>query len=237
MDFELPDSHRALQQLPARVLRERRSSRSPATWDRARALPHGGGARAGPARRAGHSRLRGVRRRRDGRPGGGRGGGGGRPLRRLAGAHGGLPQRPGHQPHPRLRQRRAEAEVPAQARHRRVAGRLGADRARQRLRRRRHATTAVRKGDDWVLNGTKMFITQGTVGDVFVVLALTGRGAASRRASPPSSWRRGCKGFTQRSIHGKLGMRSSDTAELTSRTWGCRTRRAWARWTTASSTR
>ena len=34
-------------------------------------------------------------------------------------------------------------------------------------------TTAVKKGDSWVLNGSKMFITQGTVGDVFVVLAVT----------------------------------------------------------------
>ena len=37
-------------------------------------------------------------------------------------------------------------------------------------------TTAVREGDGWVLNGTKMFITQGTVGDVFVVLAVTDAG-------------------------------------------------------------
>src|SRR5947209_18340200 len=34
-------------------------------------------------------------------------------------------------------------------------------------------TIAVRKDKGWLLNGTKMFITQGTVGDVFVVLALT----------------------------------------------------------------
>src|SRR5438552_1207870 len=34
-------------------------------------------------------------------------------------------------------------------------------------------STAVRKGNGWVLNGAKMFITQGTVGDVFVVLALS----------------------------------------------------------------
>jgi len=34
-------------------------------------------------------------------------------------------------------------------------------------------TTAVKKGDKWILNGSKMFITQGTVGDVFVVLAIT----------------------------------------------------------------
>ena len=69
-------------------------------------------------------------------------------------------------------------------------------------------TTAVRKGDRWVLNGTKMFITQGTVGDVFVVLALTDAGRSGRRASPPSSSRRGTPGFSQRAIHGKLGMRS-----------------------------
>src|SRR3954470_18140037 len=34
-------------------------------------------------------------------------------------------------------------------------------------------STAVRRGNSWVLNGSKMFITQGTVGEVFVVLALT----------------------------------------------------------------
>ena len=34
-------------------------------------------------------------------------------------------------------------------------------------------TTAVRRGDSWVLNGSKMFITQGSVAQVFVVLALT----------------------------------------------------------------
>src|SRR5689334_16123270 len=39
-------------------------------------------------------------------------------------------------------------------------------------------TTAVRKGDKWILNGAKMFITQGTVGHVFVILALT---AAEKR--------------------------------------------------------
>src|SRR5207302_3295439 len=34
-------------------------------------------------------------------------------------------------------------------------------------------TTAVRRGGGWVLNGSKMFITQGSVGEVFVVLALS----------------------------------------------------------------
>jgi alkylation response protein AidB-like acyl-CoA dehydrogenase len=74
-------------------------------------------------------------------------------------------------------------------------------------------TTAVKQGDAWVLNGAKMFITQGTVGDVFVVLALT---SPEKRQKGITAFilDRGLKGFSQRAIHGKLGMRSSDTAEL-----------------------
>jgi alkylation response protein AidB-like acyl-CoA dehydrogenase len=74
-------------------------------------------------------------------------------------------------------------------------------------------TTAIRQGDGWVLNGSKTFITQGSVGDTFVVLA---------RTDPPRRQRgitafvleKGMKGFSQRPLHGKLGMRSSDTGEL-----------------------
>lgn len=74
-------------------------------------------------------------------------------------------------------------------------------------------TTAVRRGDRWILNGSKTFITQGTVGGTFVVLAKTDpeqgpRGITAFVLEP------GMPGFTQRPIHGKLGMRSSDTAEL-----------------------
>ncbi|MGV3621212.1 MAG: acyl-CoA dehydrogenase family protein [Archangium sp.] len=74
-------------------------------------------------------------------------------------------------------------------------------------------TTAVKKGDKWVLNGAKMFITQGTVGDSFVVLAVTD---ATKKQKGITAFilEKGLKGFSQRSIHGKLGMRSSDTAEL-----------------------
>ena len=74
-------------------------------------------------------------------------------------------------------------------------------------------TTAVRRGDRWVLNGTKMFITQGTVGQVFVVLALTD---PERRQKGITAFvvEKGAPGFSQRAIHGKLGMRSSDTGEL-----------------------
>ncbi len=74
-------------------------------------------------------------------------------------------------------------------------------------------STAVRKGDGWVLNGSKMFITQGTVGDVFVVLASSD---AERRQKGVTAFllEKGLRGFSQRPLHGKLGMRSSDTAEL-----------------------
>jgi alkylation response protein AidB-like acyl-CoA dehydrogenase len=73
--------------------------------------------------------------------------------------------------------------------------------------------TAVRHGDRWVLNGNKMFITQGTVGDVFVVLCLT---EPEKRQKGITAFilGKGLKGFSQKAIHGKLGMRSSDTAEL-----------------------
>jgi alkylation response protein AidB-like acyl-CoA dehydrogenase len=74
-------------------------------------------------------------------------------------------------------------------------------------------TSAVRKDDGWVLNGTKTFITQGSVGQVFVVLALTD---PEKRQKGITAFilEKGTLGFSHRPIHGKLGMRSSDTAEL-----------------------
>jgi len=74
-------------------------------------------------------------------------------------------------------------------------------------------TTAVRRGNSWVLNGAKMFITQGTQGDVFVVLALT---TPEKRQKGITAFvvEKGARGFTQQALKGKLGMRSSDTAAL-----------------------
>lgn len=74
-------------------------------------------------------------------------------------------------------------------------------------------TTAVKQGNDWVLNGSKMFITQGTVGDVFVILAVTSP-EKKQKGITAFVLDKQAKGFSQRAIHGKLGMRSSDTAEL-----------------------
>lgn len=74
-------------------------------------------------------------------------------------------------------------------------------------------TTAVKQGSEWVLNGAKTFITQGTVGGIFVVLAAT-KPALKQKGITAFVLEKGVPGFSQKAIHGKLGMRSSDTAEL-----------------------
>jgi len=74
-------------------------------------------------------------------------------------------------------------------------------------------TTAVRKGDRWVLNGSKMFITQGSVAGVWVVLASTDP-AKKQKGITAFILEREAGGFSQSPIPGKHGMRSSDTAEL-----------------------
>jgi alkylation response protein AidB-like acyl-CoA dehydrogenase len=58
-----------------------------------------------------------------------------------------------------------------------------------------------------------MWITQGTVGSLWVVLALT-EPEKKQHGVTAFVLEKGTKGFSQRPIHGKMGMRSSDTAEL-----------------------
>ena len=85
----------------------------------------------------------------------------------------------------------AEAEVPAQAVLRRVAGRLRPDRARRRHRRRRRQQTMAvldEKGDHYVLNGSKIFITNAGYADTFIIFAMTDKSRGQPTASPPSSW-------------------------------------------------
>lgn len=74
-------------------------------------------------------------------------------------------------------------------------------------------TKAERKGTKWILNGSKMFITQGTVAGCYVVLAVTDP-SKGKRGITAFMLEPGMPGFSSRSIHDKLGMRSSDTAEL-----------------------
>jgi glutaryl-CoA dehydrogenase len=70
------------------------------------------------------------------------------------------------------------------------------------------ATKAVRDGSDWLLSGTKMWITNGGIADVAVVWATTQEGI--RGFLVP----RAAKGFSTRNIHKKLSLRASVTSEL-----------------------
>ena len=76
-------------------------------------------------------------------------------------------------------------------------------------------TTARREGDKWVINGTKMFITQGSVGGFCVVLARTNPDAPKQKGITAFVVEHGTKGFTASKHLEKLGCRSSDTVELT----------------------
>ena len=78
------------------------------------------------------------------------------------------------------------------------------------------STMAVREGDQWVLNGTKMFITNGPIGDVFVVLAATGWEHDERGRRPISAFivEKDCPGFSVGKTMDKMGNRSSPTSEL-----------------------
>jgi alkylation response protein AidB-like acyl-CoA dehydrogenase len=74
-------------------------------------------------------------------------------------------------------------------------------------------TTAVRRGDRWVLNGTKSFITNGSHADCAVVLAVTDREQGTRGISA-FVVERGTRGFRAGKKENKLGLRASDTSEL-----------------------
>jgi glutaryl-CoA dehydrogenase len=69
-------------------------------------------------------------------------------------------------------------------------------------------TNAKQDGSDWVLNGSKMWITNGSIADIAVVWASTSEGI--RGFLVP----RAARGFTSRNIHKKLSLRASVTSEL-----------------------
>jgi alkylation response protein AidB-like acyl-CoA dehydrogenase len=73
--------------------------------------------------------------------------------------------------------------------------------------------TAMRRGKDWVLNGTKTFITNGSYADVLVVIAVTDRAAHTHGLSA-FVVEKGTKGFRPGKKENKLGLRASDTSEL-----------------------
>ena len=74
-------------------------------------------------------------------------------------------------------------------------------------------TTAVRDGDDYVLNGVKQFITSGKNGDVAIVMAVTDKAAGKKGISAfivPTA----TPGYTVARIEDKMGQHSSDTAQI-----------------------
>ncbi|MGZ8561920.1 MAG: acyl-CoA dehydrogenase family protein, partial [Flavisolibacter sp.] len=73
--------------------------------------------------------------------------------------------------------------------------------------------TAVRDGDNWVINGTKNWITHGISGDIAVVICRTGE-PRSRNNATAFVVERGTKGFSGGKKENKLGMRASETAEM-----------------------
>ena len=75
------------------------------------------------------------------------------------------------------------------------------------------SSTAVKKGDEWVLNGTKNFITHGISGDIAVAVFRTGEKGQKRNATA-FVIERGTEGFKSGKKENKLGMRSSETAEM-----------------------
>ncbi|KDE59159.1 acyl-CoA dehydrogenase [Halostagnicola sp. A56] len=77
------------------------------------------------------------------------------------------------------------------------------------------STRAERDGDEWVINGTKMWITNGTVGDYFVVLCETDPESESPHAGYSQIIVESDRdGFDADKIDGKMGVRASPTAEL-----------------------
>lgn len=74
-------------------------------------------------------------------------------------------------------------------------------------------TTAVKDGNEWVINGAKNFITHGNSGDIAVVIARTGEPRSKRNASA-FIVERGTQGFNQGRKETKLGMRASETSEM-----------------------
>ena len=74
-------------------------------------------------------------------------------------------------------------------------------------------TTAVKDGNDWILNGTKNFITNASYADISVVITVTGK-KDSKPVYTAFAIEKDRKGIRPGKKENKLGMRASDTAEL-----------------------
>ncbi len=75
-------------------------------------------------------------------------------------------------------------------------------------------TTAERRGDGWILNGSKTFITNGSYADCALVLAVTDREKGTHGGISGFLVEKGTPGFRAGKKENKLGLRASDTSEL-----------------------
>ena len=74
-------------------------------------------------------------------------------------------------------------------------------------------TRAEKKGDFWLLNGTKLFITNGSLAEIYVVMAITDQ-SKGRNGISAFILERGMAGFRPGKKEDKLGVRAADTSEL-----------------------
>jgi alkylation response protein AidB-like acyl-CoA dehydrogenase len=74
-------------------------------------------------------------------------------------------------------------------------------------------TKARKEGDNWVLNGSKLFITNGSLAEILVVMAVTDP-KKGRKGISAFILEKGMKGFKPGKKEDKLGVRSADTSEL-----------------------
>ncbi|MEE9913490.1 MAG: acyl-CoA dehydrogenase family protein [Deltaproteobacteria bacterium] len=77
-----------------------------------------------------------------------------------------------------------------------------------------YKTRAVKDGNDYVINGNKMFITNGTVCDFMVAQCITNPEEKKHNSFSLIIIPADARGITRNKIHGKMGIRSSDTAEI-----------------------
>jgi alkylation response protein AidB-like acyl-CoA dehydrogenase len=75
-------------------------------------------------------------------------------------------------------------------------------------------TTAVRHGDHYILNGTKIFITNGDIADIVTVMAVTDPALGAHGGVTAFIVEKGTPGFSVGSLENKMGIRGSTTAEL-----------------------
>ncbi len=95
-------------------------------------------------------------------------------------------------------------------------------------------TTAVRDGDDWIVNGTKIFITNAGEAETYVVMARTDKDAEKHHGISSFIIEKGTPGFTFGKKEKKMGIRSSPTVELVFENCRVPPQTSWARKAKAS---